>query len=131
MCMHQEPTGATHAEIEDALRRIEAYQRCAGLPQGLASPVGARGALLSSGERQLLAMARVALVDADVVILDEATSSLDPGTERQINRALARLMLDRTVIIAHRLSTMKWVDRIAVVADGGIAEEGEAPTIAG
>jgi ATP-binding cassette subfamily B protein len=116
---------ASDADVEDALRCIDAYERFAAFPQGLASPVGARGALLSSGERQLVALARLALLDADVLILDEATSSLDPGTEQQINRALERLMVDRTVVlIAHRLSTMERVDRIAVVADAGIAELG-------
>jgi ABC-type multidrug transport system fused ATPase/permease subunit len=95
------------------------------MPEGLDAAVGERGALLSAGERQLLALARVALVAADVLILDEPTSSLDPGTERQVNVALESIMRDRTVIlIAHRLSSMKEVDRIAVVAEGGIAEIG-------
>ena len=87
--------------------------------------MGERGALLSAGERQLVALARVALLSADVLILDEPTSSLDPGTEQEVNLALESLMRDRTVVlIAHRLSTMKQVDRIAVVADGQIAELG-------
>lgn len=116
---------ATDAEVENALRTIGAYARFASKPQGLAAPVGERGALLSAGERQLVALARVALVAADVLILDEPTSSLDPGTEREVNLALESLMQGRTVVlIAHRLSTMKQVDRIAVVAEGAIVELG-------
>jgi ATP-binding cassette subfamily B protein len=117
--------GASYDEVVQALQQIGAYQRFRAKPGGLAAPVGERGALLSAGERQLVALARVALVSADVLILDEPTSSLDPGTEQEVNRALESLMRDRTVVlIAHRLSTMKQVDRIAVVADGQIAELG-------
>jgi ATP-binding cassette subfamily B protein len=116
---------ASDAEVAQALEQIGAYQRFRSKPGGLEAPVGERGALLSAGERQLVALARVALVAADVLILDEPTSSLDPGTEREVNLALESLMRDRTVVlIAHRLSTMKQVDRIAVVADGKIAELG-------
>jgi ATP-binding cassette subfamily B protein len=116
---------ASDAEVEAALKSIGAYARFSAMPEGLDAAVGERGALLSAGERQLLALARVALVAADVLILDEPTSSLDPGTERQVNVALESIMRDRTVIlIAHRLSSMKEVDRIAVVAEGGIAEIG-------
>lgn len=116
---------ASDAELRAGLRRIGAYERFAALPHGLETQVGARGALLSAGERQLLALARIALLEADVLIFDEATSSLDTGTEQLVNQALETLMVDRTVIIvAHRLSTMRRVDRIAVVAEGGIAELG-------
>jgi ABC-type multidrug transport system fused ATPase/permease subunit len=81
--------------------------------------------LLSSGERQLLALARVALLDADVFILDEATASLDPATEAQVNAALDAVMVGRTVVlIAHRLSSLERVDRVAVIANGRIAEMG-------
>ena len=108
-----------------ALQQIGAFERFQNKIGGLSAQVGERGALLSAGERQLVALARVALLAADVLILDEPTSSLDPGTERDVNLALESLMKDRTVVlIAHRLSTMKQVDRIAVVADGGIAELG-------
>ena len=117
--------GASYDEVVQALRTIGAHQRFRAKPGGLAAPVGERGALLSAGERQLVALARVALLSADVLILDEPTSSLDPGTEQEVNRALESLMRDRTVVlIAHRLSTMRQVDRIAVVADGQIAELG-------
>jgi ATP-binding cassette, subfamily B, bacterial len=116
---------ATDIEVAQALEQIGAYARFQAKPGGLAAPVGERGALLSAGERQLVALARVALLSADVLILDEPTSSLDPGTEQEVNLALESLMRDRTVVlIAHRLSTMKQVDRIAVVADGQLAELG-------
>jgi ATP-binding cassette subfamily B protein len=95
------------------------------LPSGLDSPAGPGGDLLSSGQRQLVALARAALVDSDVLILDEATSDLDPGTELVATRALSELLADRTtIVIAHRLSTITGADRIAIVADGGISELG-------
>jgi len=116
---------ASDQEVAQALQQIGAHERFRAKPGGLTAPVGERGALLSAGERQLVALARVALLSADVLILDEPTSSLDPGTERDVNLALEGLMRDRTVVlIAHRLSTMKQVDRIAVVAGGQIAELG-------
>lgn len=116
---------ATDDELEAALRRVGALNRFSTRPGGLNAPVGNRGALLSSGERQLLALARVALVDADVFVLDEATASLNPGTEGAVNTALDALMEDRTVVlIAHRLSTLERVDRIAVLANRSIAEIG-------
>ena len=116
---------ASDDDVARALQQIGAYERFRAKPEGLAAPVGERGALLSAGERQLVALARVALLSADVLILDEPTSSLDPGTEQEVNLALESLMRDRTVVlIAHRLSTMKQVDRIAVVSDGRIAELG-------
>ncbi|MGD0676686.1 MAG: ABC transporter ATP-binding protein [Polyangiaceae bacterium] len=116
---------ATDEEVAEALRSIGAYERFAAMPGGIRAAVGERGAFLSAGERQLITLARAALLSADVLILDEPTSSLDPGTERQVNRALESVMRDRTVIfIAHRLSTMKQVDRIAVIAGGALAEIG-------
>jgi ATP-binding cassette subfamily B protein len=116
---------ASDEEVAQALLQIGALERFRAKVGGLAAPVGERGALLSAGERQLVALARVALLSADVLILDEPTSSLDPGTEQEVNLALESLMLNRTVVlIAHRLSTMKQVDRIAVVAGGQIAELG-------
>jgi ATP-binding cassette subfamily B protein len=116
---------ASEAEVSLALEQIGALERFSKKPGGLSAQVGERGALLSAGERQLVALARVALLAADVLILDEPTSSLDPGTEQDVNLALESLMRDRTVVlIAHRLSTMQQVDRIAVVAEGRIAELG-------
>lgn len=116
---------ASDADVSRALEQIGALERFRAKPGALNAQVGERGALLSAGERQLVALARVALLAADVLILDEPTSSLDPGTEQDVNLALESLMQNRTVVlIAHRLSTMKQVDRIAVVAEGGIAEIG-------
>ncbi|GII01452.1 ABC transporter ATP-binding protein [Planobispora takensis] len=112
--------GASESEVRAALDLIGATGRFDPHAE-----VGERGALLSAGERQLVALARAALVDADVLMLDEATSSVDPGTESRITEAMDRLTEGRTVIvIAHRLSTVERSDRIAVVEDGGIAELG-------
>jgi ATP-binding cassette subfamily B protein len=84
-----------------------------------------RGSRLSAGERQLVALARAALVDPAVLVLDEATSNLDPGTEAEVEHALERLMAGRTVIVvAHRLSTVQRADHIAVIADAQVAEYG-------
>jgi ATP-binding cassette, subfamily B, bacterial len=85
--------------------------------------VQTRGLRLSSGERQLIALARAALVEPAVVVLDEATSSLDPGTEREVERAIAAVSEDRTVItIAHRLSTAERADRVALLEQGRLVE---------
>jgi ATP-binding cassette, subfamily B, bacterial len=114
---------ATDAEVEVALRAIGAYERFAALPDGLATDVRTRGVRLSSGERQLVGLARVALADPAVIVLDEATSSLDPATEAAVERALAVVSSGRTVItIAHRLSTAERADRVAVVEGGRIVE---------
>ena len=84
-----------------------------------------RGSRLSAGERQLVSLARAALADPSILVLDEATSNLDPGTEHQVEQALERLMHGRTVVVvAHRLSTAARADRIAVVYDGRLAELG-------
>jgi ATP-binding cassette subfamily B protein len=116
---------ATDADVEDAVARIGATEALAWLPQGLDTAAGPGGAQLSAGQRQLLALARAALLQADVLVLDEATSDLDPGTEQAVTAAMAEVMKGRTVlVIAHRLSTILEADRIAVVADGGIAELG-------
>ena len=116
---------ASGEEAEDALRRIGALERFLGLPEGLDTDVQTRGVRLSSGERQLVGLARVALVEPAVVVLDEATSSLDPGTERAVERALAAVSEGRTVItIAHRLSTAERADRIALLDHGRLLELG-------
>ncbi|MEZ5376729.1 MAG: ABC transporter ATP-binding protein [Acidimicrobiales bacterium] len=112
-------------EVRQALERIGIWERIEALPDGLATEVQERGSRLSAGERQLVSLARAALVDPAVLVLDEATSSLDPGTERIVEAALERLMSGRTVIaIAHRLTTAARCDRVAVVAEGSIAEIG-------
>ncbi len=97
----------------------------ADLPNGLDTDVGERGGHLSMGQRQLVALARVLLKDPAIFVLDEATASVDPFTETQIQEGLETVMRDRTaIVIAHRLSTVKHVDRIVVMEQGKIIEEG-------
>ncbi|MEY4223433.1 MAG: hypothetical protein RIS33_367, partial [Actinomycetota bacterium] len=97
----------------------------AGLADGLDTQVGNRGSSLSAGERQLVALIRAAIVDPPVLVLDEATSSVDPGTEVSIARALDMLSKNRTTIsIAHRLSTAARADRVVVLADGRLVQDG-------
>jgi len=116
---------ATDAEVDDALRAIGVFERFSQLPAGLDTEVRERGSRLSAGEKQLVSLARAALADPSVLVLDEATSSLDPGTELLVEVALERLMESRTVVlIAHRLSTAERADRIGVVDEGGLAELG-------
>ncbi len=117
--------GATDADVAAALEAIGVLQRFEELPEGLETEVRERGSRLSAGERQLVSLARAALVDPAVLVLDEATSNLDPGTEAVVERALERLMEGRTVIVvAHRLSTVRRADRIAVVDHARLAEVG-------
>jgi ATP-binding cassette subfamily C protein CydD len=95
------------------------------LPQGYDTVIGERGARLSGGEAQRIALARAFLKDAPLVILDEATANLDPGIEDLVQEAMSRLLAGRTaLIIAHRLSTVRRADRILVMAGGQIQEEG-------
>jgi ATP-binding cassette subfamily B protein len=116
---------ATDEEIDAAIAAIGATEHFATLPDGLETEVRERGSRLSAGERQLVALARAALVDPAVLVLDEATSNLDPGTEAEVEHALERLMAGRTVIVvAHRLSTVQRADHIAVIADAQVAEYG-------
>jgi ABC-type multidrug transport system fused ATPase/permease subunit len=97
----------------------------AGLPRGLATEVGQRGESLSAGERQLVALLRAHLADPDLLVLDEATSAVDPALEMRIGRALERLMSGRTsVTIAHRLSTAEGADEVVVVDKGRIVQRG-------
>ncbi|NWG45790.1 MAG: ABC transporter ATP-binding protein [Alphaproteobacteria bacterium] len=117
--------GARMDEIEAAARRARAHDFIAGLPQGYQTEVGERGVKLSGGERQRIAIARAFLSAAPILILDEATSSLDSVTETLIQDGLDELMAGRTtLIIAHRLSTVRQVDRILVFEEGRIVEEG-------
>ena len=114
---------ATDDEVREALRSIGALTRVEALPDGLATDVRSRGVRLSAGERQLVSIARVALVDPMVIVLDEATSSLDPQTEAAVEHALSVLARGRTVItIAHRLSTAERADRVAVMEHGHLVE---------
>ncbi len=116
---------ASAAEIEQAAWLANAHDFIARLPKGYATLVGERGVKLSGGERQRVAIARAFLADAPILILDEATASLDSESEALIQEAMERLMTGRTVIIiAHRLSTVRALDRILVFDQGRIIEEG-------
>lgn len=116
---------ATEAEIDAAIAAIGATEHFAQFPDGLDTEVRERGSRLSAGERQLVALARAALVDPAVLVLDEATSNLDPGTEAEVELALERLMNGRTVIVvAHRLSTVQRADHIAVIDAARVVEYG-------
>ncbi|NLD75665.1 MAG: ABC transporter ATP-binding protein [Acidimicrobiales bacterium] len=116
---------ATDAEVDAALESLGLLGRFRSLSEGLDTQVRERGSRLSAGERQLVSLARAALADPAVLVLDEATSSLDPGTEVLVEDALEKLVEGRTVVvIAHRLSTAERADRVGVVADGRLAELG-------
>ncbi|WP_408639917.1 ABC transporter ATP-binding protein [Corynebacterium genitalium] len=116
---------ATAAEIEDAVRRIGALGVIASIPGGFNHPVGERGRGLSSGQRQIIALARAEILHPRVVLLDEATATLDPVTERDVLDAAAKTTRGRTsVIVAHRLATARRADRILVIDQGRIIEDG-------
>jgi ABC-type multidrug transport system fused ATPase/permease subunit len=116
---------ATDEEVYEAARLAHCDEFIRGLPQGYDTYVGERGIKLSGGERQRVAIARAILKNAPILILDEATSSLDSESEFLIQDALDTLMKGKTVIvIAHRLSTIRKMDRIIVLEDGKIREEG-------
>jgi ATP-binding cassette subfamily B protein len=121
---YAKPT-ATQYEIETSARLASAHDFIEALPKGYATLVGERGIKLSGGERQRIAIARAFLADAPILILDEATSSLDSESEMLIQQAMERLMLGRTtLVVAHRLSTVRSLDRLLVFDHGHIAEEG-------
>jgi len=116
---------ASDRSVEDAARAIGAHDFITALPDGYDTEVGKRGGRLSAGQRQLVAFARAFLADPAVLILDEATSSLDIPSERLVQRALRTILADRTaVIIAHRLSTVEIADRVIVLEAGRIVEDG-------
>jgi ATP-binding cassette, subfamily B, bacterial len=117
--------GATRAEIIQAAKLANAHDFIETLPKGYETMVGERGVKLSGGERQRVAIARAFLADAPILILDEATSSLDSESELLIQNAMERLMVGRTtIVIAHRLSTVQALDRLLVFDKGKIVEEG-------
>ncbi|AOO84715.1 ABC transporter ATP-binding protein [Bosea vaviloviae] len=117
--------GASSAQIEQAAELANAHEFIMRLPKGYATLVGERGVKLSGGERQRVALARAFLADAPILILDEATSSLDSESEALIQQAMERLMEGRTtIVIAHRLSTVRAMDRILVFDRGRVVEEG-------
>jgi ATP-binding cassette subfamily B protein len=125
--------GATQAQIEAATKAVGAHEFILSLPEGYETDVNKRGGRLSSGQRQLLSFARAFLADPTVLILDEATASLDIPSERLVQRGLKTLLADRTaIIIAHRLSTVAIADRVLVMEHGRIIEDGSpADLIAG
>jgi ATP-binding cassette subfamily B protein len=117
--------GASDAEVMEAARQLGDGAWLEDLPEGLDTDVGERGSRLSLGQRQLVALARVLLQDPAILLLDEATASIDPFTEAQVQAALALVLQGRTsIVIAHRLSTVRAADRIIVLSSGKIIEEG-------
>jgi ATP-binding cassette subfamily B protein len=118
-------TTVTEARVHDAARRARMHERILQFAQGYATNLIERGVNLSLGERQLLAFTRALVFDPEILILDEATSSVDPHTEHLIQEGLEELLRGRTaIIIAHRLATIRMVDRIVVVHQGHIVQEG-------
>jgi putative ABC transport system ATP-binding protein len=117
--------GMTDAHVAAAFDELGLGAWVEGLPHGAATPVGQRGESLSAGERQLVAVARAYVADPDLLVLDEATSAVDPATERRLTRALDTLTAGRTTLtIAHRLSTAERADEVLVVDDGRIVQRG-------
>ena len=116
---------ATEEEIREALRLVSAEELVDGFPDGLDTDVGEGGDLLSTGEKQLISFARAVLADPRILVLDEATASVDTITEQKIQSAIDTILKDRTsIVIAHRLSTVRNADLILVVQDGKIVEQG-------
>ena len=117
--------GATRAHIEAAAHAAHAHDFIAQLPQGYDTRIGERGVTLSGGQRQRVAMARAFIRNAPILVLDEATASLDSQSEAEVQAAIERLEENRTVIcVAHRLSTLANTDRIIVLSQGRIIEQG-------
>jgi subfamily B ATP-binding cassette protein MsbA len=116
---------ATQAELEAACQVASAHEFITALPQGYETPIGERGVTLSGGQKQRLCLARAVLANAPVLVLDEATSSLDPQSEREVQRALDQTLVGRTaLIIAHRLATVRKADVIWVLKEGRVVEQG-------
>ena len=128
---------ASRSEIEEAAKAVGAHDFIMELPEGYDTDVNKRGGRVSSGQRQLISFARAFLARPAVLILDEATSSLDIPSERLVQQGLARLLAgteaaSRTaLIIAHRLSTVETADRVLVVQDGRIVEDGSPADLIG
>jgi len=117
---------ADDAEVEAAARAANAHEFITAMPDGYATVVGERGLRVSGGQRQRIAIARALLKDAPILVLDEATASVDAAAEAAIRDALERLTRDRTtIVIAHRLSTVRDADRLIVLSDGEAVETGD------
>jgi len=118
-------TWATEADVERAARAVGAHDFIVQLPDGYDTVLDQQGRNLSLGQRQLLSFARALVADARILVLDEATANIDSYTERQIQKALARLLEGRTgIVIAHRLATIRNADRIVVLQEGQVVETG-------
>jgi ATP-binding cassette subfamily B protein len=116
---------ATDEEVVDAARQLDCLDLLENLPQGLATEVGEGGTSLSLGQRQLVCFARALLANPRILILDEATSAVDPVTENRLQKAIGRLLAGRTsFVVAHRLSTIVRADQIVVLDGGRIVERG-------
>jgi ATP-binding cassette subfamily B protein len=117
--------GASEAEITAAAKAAQAHDFIVGFPRGYDTPVGEHGMQLSGGQRQRLAIARALIKGAPIILLDEATASLDSESERHLQDAIAELRQGRTtLVIAHRLATIMHADNILVVQDGSVVESG-------
>ncbi len=117
--------GATDEEVLAAARAANCDEFVRRLPQGYGTPIGENGAKLSGGERQRISIARALLKNAPIVLLDEATASLDVENETKVQGALSRLLAGKTVlVIAHRMRTVEAADKVVVLAEGRVAEEG-------
>ncbi|NRA76155.1 MAG: ABC transporter ATP-binding protein, partial [Planctomycetes bacterium] len=123
-------TGASDADIENAARAAAIHEEIVALPDGYDTIIGERGERLSGGQRQRVTIARAILKDAPILLLDEATASLDSESEQRVQQALDELMRDRTVlVVAHRLSTVRDADRVLVLEKGHIVEQGTDDTL--
>lgn len=117
--------GATHEQVVEAAKCARCHDFISALPNGYDTIVGEGGASLSGGERQRISIARALLKDAPIVVLDEATASIDPENEQLIQQALTELTREKTVVvIAHRLATIEHADQILVVEDGTVIQRG-------
>lgn len=117
--------GATHEQVVEAAKRVRCHDFISALPNGYDTIVGEGGASLSGGERQRISIARALLKDAPIVVLDEATASIDPENEQLIQQVLTELTREKTVVvIAHRLATIEHADQILVVEDGTVIQRG-------
>jgi ABC-type multidrug transport system fused ATPase/permease subunit len=117
--------GASASEIKEAARKANALEFIEKFPEGMQTVVGERGVQLSGGQRQRIAIARAILRNPSILILDEATSSLDSASEKLVQEAIDKLMEGRTgIVVAHRLSTIRNADKILVMDNGQLAESG-------
>ena len=117
--------GATDEEVMSAARAANCDDFVSRLPEGYMTVIGENGAKLSGGERQRISIARALLKDAPIILLDEATASLDTECETQVQQAISELVRDKTVlIVAHRMRTIEGADRIVVLRDGTVEEDG-------